>query len=50
MTKFIFEEAMILFNRGKKIQAAQLFQDCLDKNPTDKVAKIYLERCQISNS
>jgi len=47
MTKPIFEEAMMLYSQRKMSQAARLFQDCLNKNPSDRVAQIYLERCQI---
>lgn len=50
ITKHIFEKAMIFYYLEKFSQAAQLFQDCLSQNPKDKVAQIYLERCQKSES
>lgn len=50
ITKSMFEQAMILFYQRKFSQAAQLFQDCLNQNPTDRVAQIYLKRCQASDS
>ncbi|MGB3512702.1 MAG: adenylate/guanylate cyclase domain-containing protein [Microcoleaceae cyanobacterium] len=50
ITKNIFEEAMILYYQGQHSQAAKLFQDCLNKNPNDRVAQIYLERCEASES
>ncbi len=40
-----FEEALQLFYRHAHSQAAKLFRKCLDLNPQDKVAQIYLERC-----
>ncbi|NEO55614.1 MAG: response regulator [Okeania sp. SIO3B5] len=46
ITKHIYEEAIILYYQRKFRQASQLFQDCLSKNPKDRVAQIYLERCQ----
>ncbi len=46
ITKHKFEEAMVSYHQEKFNQAAQLFQDCLSKNPDDRVAKIYLERCR----
>lgn len=46
MTKHVYEEAIILYYQRKFSQAAQGFQDCLSKNPNDRVAQIYLERCQ----
>ncbi|MEM1170732.1 MAG: adenylate/guanylate cyclase domain-containing protein [Cyanobacteria bacterium P01_H01_bin.35] len=45
ITKHQFEKAMIYYFQGEINQAAQLFQDCLSKNPGDQVAKVYLERC-----
>lgn len=44
--KTIFEKALLFYKNQKISEAAQLFQDCLYHNPMDKVAKIYLERCQ----
>ncbi len=45
-TKTAFEQAMVLYNLPDYKEAAQLFQDCLRISPRDKVAQIYLERCQ----
>ncbi|MGB7441471.1 MAG: CHASE2 domain-containing protein [Coleofasciculaceae cyanobacterium] len=45
-TKGIFEEALFLFHQCRFWQATQLLKDCLRINPKDKVAQIYLERCQ----
>jgi signal transduction histidine kinase/class 3 adenylate cyclase/CheY-like chemotaxis protein len=49
ITKAAFEQALVLYYMEKFSQAAQLFADCLHQNPMDNVAKIYLERCIISN-
>ncbi|MBC6424164.1 MAG: hypothetical protein GDA38_23740 [Hormoscilla sp. SP12CHS1] len=46
VTRTAFERAWLLYNMGLCDEAAQLFADCLRQNPSDKVAKIYLERCQ----
>ncbi|HAA33523.1 MAG TPA: adenylate cyclase, partial [Cyanobacteria bacterium UBA8553] len=46
VTKQEFEQAVLLYNLGSFSEAAQLFQKCLHQNPMDKVAKIYLSRCQ----
>ncbi|HBB36145.1 MAG TPA: hypothetical protein DC064_31315 [Cyanobacteria bacterium UBA9273] len=46
LTKPKFEQALFLYNRNNFREAAQLFQDCLDVIPEDKVAQIYLLRCQ----
>lgn len=45
-TKPEFEKALFLYIRGDFSAAANLFKNCLDLNPNDKVAKIYLQRCQ----
>ena len=42
----IFEQAVLQYNLGNCREAGQLFQDCLRVNPGDKVAVIYLQRCQ----
>ncbi|MEG4455059.1 adenylate/guanylate cyclase domain-containing protein [Microcoleus sp. N9_A1] len=42
----LFTEALSLYNMNSFRQAAGLFADCLRQNPGDKVARIYLERCQ----
>lgn len=41
----LFTEALSLYNMKSFRQAAKLFADCLRQNPGDKVARIYLERC-----
>jgi class 3 adenylate cyclase/FixJ family two-component response regulator len=41
----LFTEALSLYNMNSFRQAAGLFADCLRQNPGDKVARIYLERC-----
>ncbi len=45
-TKSMFEEALLLYNRQNLSGAKQLFNDCLGVNPMDRVAQIYLGRCQ----
>jgi len=45
-TEAVFKQAIVLYNSGNLSEAAQLFSHCLHLNPGDKVAKIYLERCQ----
>ncbi len=42
-----FTEALSLYNMKALSEAAQRFQDVLSINPGDKVAQIYLERCQL---
>lgn len=46
LTKREFEQALLFYNMGLLQDAAELFQDCVQHNPKDKVAKIYLEQCQ----
>jgi len=45
-TKTKFEEGLLLYYRHSFREAASVFQDVLSINPKDKVAQIYLERCQ----
>jgi PAS domain S-box-containing protein len=45
-TKPTFEKALFLYTLHSFREAAQLFQECLEITPWDKVAQIYLERCQ----
>jgi predicted ATPase/class 3 adenylate cyclase/GAF domain-containing protein/tRNA A-37 threonylcarbamoyl transferase component Bud32 len=45
----LFEEALVLYNLKNWDEAEQLFQQCLRQNPGDRVAQIYVERCQVSN-
>ena len=42
-----FTEALSLYNMNALSEAGQRFQDVLSINPGDKVAQIYLERCQL---
>ncbi len=44
-TKELFEEARSLYENSTWGEAAELFTRCLQQNPEDKVARIYLERC-----
>jgi PAS domain S-box-containing protein len=44
-TMELFTEALSLYNMNSFREAAGLFADCLRQNPGDKVARIYLERC-----
>jgi tetratricopeptide (TPR) repeat protein len=50
ITKQEFEQALLLYKLGSFTEAAQLFEDVLNINPKDKVAQIYLERCQQHNN
>lgn len=45
VTKTSFETALFLYHQGKISEAAPLFQECLNLNPGDKVAQLYLGRC-----
>ena len=42
----VFLEALYNYAAAKYQEAAELFADCVRKNPLDKVAQNYLERCQ----
>ncbi|WP_293347164.1 MULTISPECIES: adenylate/guanylate cyclase domain-containing protein [unclassified Microcoleus] len=42
----VFTEALSLYNIYNFTEAAGLFADCLRENPGDRVARIYLDRCQ----
>jgi adenylate cyclase len=42
----IFISALYNYRLNKLKEAEQLFTDCLRQNPMDKVAQIYLKRCQ----
>jgi class 3 adenylate cyclase len=46
-TKQIFEQALLLYNQQAICEATELFKNCLRQNPMDKVAQIYLDRCQL---
>ncbi|CAD5914030.1 AAA family ATPase [Planktothrix agardhii] len=45
ITKTTFEYGLMQYYLERYSEAAQLFQECLDRNPQDQVAQIYLERC-----
>jgi class 3 adenylate cyclase/FixJ family two-component response regulator len=45
-TLTLFAEGLYWYSANKHIEAAQLFDECLQKNPLDHVAQNYLERCQ----
>ncbi len=44
-TKLTFEAAVIYYYQGAVEKAKSLFNECLQKNPSDSVAQIYLQRC-----
>ncbi|MGC9502406.1 ATP-binding protein [Baaleninema sp.] len=44
-TRTHFEQALVLFQLQQYEEAEQYFSDCLQRNPNDSVAKIYLQRC-----
>jgi hypothetical protein len=46
LTKSTFEQGLFLYTRQALWEAAQMFQACLELAPEDKVAQIYLKRCQ----
>lgn len=41
-----FSQALTLYNLEAFSEAKQLFSNCLQENPYDKVAEIYVKRCQ----
>ena len=41
----LFNEAMTLYALGSFKEAQPFFQQCFSKNPKDKIAEIYVERC-----
>lgn len=45
-TTGIFEEGVLYYYGSSFRKAAQRFEECLVKNPEDKVAQIYLDRCR----
>ena len=45
-TKILFEEALLLYNKGMFAEAEIRFSECLQQNPEDTVAQIYARRCQ----
>ncbi|MEG5135555.1 MULTISPECIES: AAA family ATPase [unclassified Microcoleus] len=44
-TRTVFEEALVLYHLQKLGDAERLFAECLRRNPTDKAAQIYQQRC-----
>jgi class 3 adenylate cyclase/GAF domain-containing protein len=46
ITKTVFEEALLHYNRHSFTYAERLFEEVLRLNPEDRAAQIYLERCQ----
>ena len=44
-TKTIFEQGLVLYNSDRFVEATRLFSACLQINPKDKVAQIYIQRC-----
>lgn len=46
LTKATFEKGLFLYTRHALREATQLFEACLELAPEDKVAQIYLKRCQ----
>lgn len=41
-----FTDALSLYNLGDFVESAQLLEGCLRENAEDKVARIYLQRCE----
>ena len=44
-TKTMFEQALVFYNSDSFVEATRLFSACLQINPGDKVAQIYIQRC-----
>ncbi|WP_293121878.1 PAS domain S-box protein [Microcoleus sp. bin38.metabat.b11b12b14.051] len=44
-TKTMFEQALVFYNSDRLVEATRLFSTCLQINPGDKVAQIYMQRC-----
>ncbi|MEG5059934.1 PAS domain S-box protein [Microcoleus sp. A2-C5] len=44
-TKTIFEQGLVFYNSDRFVEATRLFSACLQVNPRDKVAQIYMQRC-----
>lgn len=44
-TKTIFEQGLVFYNSDRFVEATRLFSACLQINPRDKVAQIYIQRC-----
>ena len=45
-TTGIFEQGVLFYYGSSFRKAADCFEECLEKNPQDRVAQIYLERCK----
>ncbi len=45
-TRITFEQAILLYNGGAYGDAAEAFRECLRQHAGDRVAQIYLQRCQ----
>lgn len=43
----IFEEAISLYHSSQFEEAQELFLDCLARNPRDKTAEFYIDRCKL---
>lgn len=44
-TKTIFEQGLVFYHTNRFIEATILFSACLQHNPADNVAQIYMQRC-----
>jgi PAS domain S-box-containing protein len=44
-TKTMFEQALVFYHINRFAEAEKLFSACLEHNPEDNVAKIYMQRC-----
>ncbi len=44
-TKTMFEQALVLYHLNNFIESKKLFLACLEQNPADNVAQIYMQRC-----
>ncbi len=44
-TKTIFEQGLVFYHANRFIEATILFSACLQQNPADNVAQIYMQRC-----
>ncbi|NER51727.1 MAG: guanylate cyclase, partial [Symploca sp. SIO1A3] len=45
-TKSTFEQGLWRYHQSFFQEAVEWFQNCLEINPSDRAAQIYLERCQ----
>ena len=44
-TKTTIEQGLVFYNCDRFVEATRLFSACLQINPGDKVAQIYIQRC-----